>query len=172
MAFLAVSEPSWTHLGAILLPLGRVLGRLVAVLGRLGTVLGRLGAVLASQKPPSEKPKNIDFPWFFQGFRVPRPPWNDLGSTWPSWPSWSRLGIILDASWGHLGAILGRLGRVLGRLVAVLGRLVANLASQNPPKNDPKSIPKLIKNRSKIDAILGPQKNQKYTLFQGKTTFL
>ena len=58
-----------------------------------------------------------------QCFRVPWPPRSDLGSTWPSWPSWNRLGIILDASWVHLGAILARLGRVLGRLVAVLGRL-------------------------------------------------
>ena len=155
MAFLAVSEPSWTHLGAILLPLGRVLGRLVAVLGRLGTVLGRLGAVLASQKPPNEKPKNIDFPWFFQGFRVPRPPWSDLGSTWPSWPSWNRLGIILDASWGHLGAILGRLGRVLGRLVAVLGRLVAVLASQKPPKIDLKIDQKIDRKSIHLGVRLG-----------------
>ena len=42
IAFLAVSETSWTHLEAILVPLGRVLGRLTAVLERLKAVLGRL----------------------------------------------------------------------------------------------------------------------------------
>ena len=55
IAFLAVSEPSWTHLGAILVPLGRVLGRLVASLERLGAVLERLRTLVASQKPPNEK---------------------------------------------------------------------------------------------------------------------
>ena len=90
-----------------------------------------------------------------QCFRVPRPPWSDLGSTWPSWPSWNRLGIILDASWGHLGAILGRLGRVLGRLVAVLGRLVAVLASQKPPKIDLKIDQKIDRKSIHLGVRLG-----------------
>ena len=55
IAFSAVSETSWTHPEAMLVPLGRVLGRLTAVLERLRAVLGRLWALVASQKPPNER---------------------------------------------------------------------------------------------------------------------
>ena len=51
---------------------------------------------------------------------------------------------ILGPSWGCLGPSWGRLG-------AILGRLGTNLASQKPPKIDPK----LIRNRSKNRCIKG-----------------
>ena len=80
--------PSWAHLGTILGRLGRVLERRVAV-------LGRLVAALTSQKRPNGTPKNVIFPLVFQYFRVPKPSWSQLASTWPYSPSWGRFGRIL-----------------------------------------------------------------------------
>ena len=121
---------SWGYLGA-----SRV--RLGASCGRLGASWGKLGL----PKPVNERPKNIDFPWFFQGFRVPRPPCGDLAPTWPLWPSPNRLGRILGPSW----CLLGASWRVLGPSWGVL-------AAQNLPKSTPKRSQNRSKNRSKIDA--------------------
>ena len=70
--------------------------------------------------------------------------WGDLRSTSPSWPSWNRLGIVLDASWSHLGTILER-------VVVVLGRLAAVLWPPWPPKNILRSIKNRFKHRYNID---------------------
>ena len=102
---------------------------------------------------PRGKPKNIDFPWFFQCFCVPRRHWHYLASASVLKASWERLGSILGASWGHLGPSWSRLGAswdVLGRFVGVLGpswppkKLPRSLqeASKTPPKKPPRSFPK------------------------------
>ena len=76
----------------------------VAVLGAswgvLGASWGRLGASWARLG----RPKNINFPWFFQCFCGPRPHWRYLASTSVLNASWEHLASVLGASWGVLGA--------------------------------------------------------------------
>ena len=77
--------------------------------GQLGAYLGQLGANLVQKLSP-EPPIIIDFPLFFHGILGIRP-----------FQVYADLGVILGASWGHLGAILGHLGPSWGHLGAILG---------------------------------------------------
>ena len=89
---------------------------------------------------------------FYKCFRAPRPPWSNLGSTWPSWPSGGNsfevfslvfscccgcsplgvLGATFGASWGRFGSFWGRLGGVLGCLAFSWGILGASWARLGP----------------------------------------
>ena len=96
----AISGPSWDHLGAIL-SLFRDLGAIVEL---LGTQSGPFAAILG-------------YLW---------PSWVHLRAILgPSWTILAHFVAMLGPSEGHLGAILGQLEAMLGHLGTILGHLGA-----------------------------------------------
>ena len=99
---------------------------------------------------------------FYKCFRAPRPPWSNLGSTWPSWPSGGNsfevfslvfscccgcsplgvLGATFGASWGRFGSFWGRLGARFVPFWCVLGASWGVLGPSWPPKATPRETKK------------------------------